>query len=202
MYWELLSFYKLFPCTEDFVNVYEFPLYWGLWIFTISHLHWRLGFFMRFIFPCTRDLQTFLPILELCIFTDFPLMLKTFFYGIPYVLETLRLYKLSSYTGDFELLLISLCTGDYEFLSFPLYWKLWFLRGFPCNGYFEFLQTFPLYWGLWISTKMSKIVKNWRFFTGYPLTENVENPLTEKIGRVPTTPHSDCGGGTVSWQLR
>ena len=24
MYWELLSFYKLFPCTEDFVNVYEF----------------------------------------------------------------------------------------------------------------------------------------------------------------------------------
>ena len=176
-------------------------------------MYWRLDFFIRFIFPCTRDWQTFLPILELFIFTDFPMhwglwiftifpLCWRLFYGISYVLETLRLYKLSSYTGDFELLLISPCTGDYEFLSFPMYWNLWFLRVFLCNGYFEFLQTSPLYGGLWISTKMSKIVKNWRFFTGYPLTENVENPLTEKIGRVPTTPHSDCGGGTVSWQLR
>ena len=191
----------------------NYPLYRGLWIFTISLLYWRLGFFMRFIFPCTRDLQTFLPILELCIFTDFPMhwglwiftifpLCWRLFYGISYVLETLRLYKLSSYTGDFELLLISLCTGDYEFLYFPLYWKLWSLRGFPCNGYFEVLQTFPLYWGLWISTKMSKIVENWRFFTGYPLTENVENPLTEKLGGFRLPLILIAGGGTVSWHLR
>ena len=85
---------------------------------------------MRFIFPCTRDLQTFLSILELCIFIDFPCIedfeflrfspcTEDFFNGISYVLETLRLYKLSSYTGDFELLLISPCTGDYEFYLFP-----------------------------------------------------------------------------------
>ena len=80
-----------------------------------------------------------------------------FFMSFNMYWETLSFHKLSSYTGDFELLLISPCTGDYEFLSFPLYWKLWFLRGFPCNGYFEFLQTFPLYWGLWISTNLATL---------------------------------------------
>jgi len=30
---------------------------------------------------------------------------------------------------------------------------------------------------------------------GYPLIENLENSLTEKNGMVPTTRHSDCGGG-------
>ena len=83
MYWELLSFYKLFPCTEDFVNVYEFPPVLGTLNFydfppalkTLSFYDFppvlETWIFIRFIFPCTQDLQIFLLVLELRIFTDF-----------------------------------------------------------------------------------------------------------------------------------
>ena len=134
----------------------NFPLYWGLWIFTISSctedfeflqfstctgdsgfyqiyfsmysgtykpssLYWNFVFLL--ISQCIEAFEFlwFSPCAE-----DF-----VFFNGISYVLEILRLYKLFSYTGDFELLLISPCTGDYDFSSFPMYWKLCFFTRFP-----------------------------------------------------------------------
>ena len=45
--------------------------------------------------------------------------------------------------------------GTMSFYIFPVLKILFFQRDFPCNGYFDFLQTFPLYWGLWISTNLA-----------------------------------------------
>ena len=118
MYWELLSFYKLFPCTENFVNVYEFPSVLGtlnLYAFppalkTLSfyfHLYWRLGFFIRFIF---------------------------------HVLGT---YKPSSLYWNFVFLLIFPCIiiRTLFFTIFPMYWRLWGFTNFP-----SILRTWSFYW--------------------------------------------------------
>ena len=143
----------------------------------------------------------------------FPHVLRTLnFYDFPLVLKTFLRYFLC--TGDFEALqTFLLYWGLWTFTDFTLHWGLWVfifslvlktlvLRGFPCNGYFEYLQTPPYTEDFESPRKCRRSLKIEFFFTRYLLTGNVEYPLTEKIGRVPTTPHSDCGGGTVSWQLR
>ena len=134
------------------------PLLETLFFYEISHV---LG-----TFEC---LQTFLPILGLCIFTNstlhwglyvctIPPCAEDFaFYDISYILEILSFYKLSLCTENFELLGFSPCIRDFvcfnEFSNilgtfevlqtFPMYWRFCkCLRIPPCTGVFEFLR-FP-----------------------------------------------------------
>ena len=79
MYWELLSFYKLFPCTEDFVTVYE--------LFSPV--------------PGTLDFYNFPPVLKTLSFYYFLLVLETWvFYKIYFSMYS-GLTNISSCTKTF-----------------------------------------------------------------------------------------------------
>ena len=116
MYWELLSFYKLFPCTEDFVNVYEFPPV-----------------------PGTLNFYDFPPVLETWVFYEIYFSMYSgltnissytgtlYFYWFPHALRTLNFY-------DFPLVLKTF------FTVFPMYWRLWGFTNFPI------LKALSFYW--------------------------------------------------------
>ena len=163
MYWRFCKCLQIPPCTGDF-EFLRFPSCTGdlgfLWdlffhvLGTYKHffLYWNFVFLL--ISPCIEDFE----------FLRFSPCAEDFFYGISYVLKTLRLYKLSSYTGDFAFLRFSFVwetffnefshvLGTWLVTNFPLYWRLCSLQGFSCTGDFEFLRLFPMYQKLWVWTK-------------------------------------------------
>ena len=78
--------------------------------------------------------------------TSFSMSLETLnFHESPHVMETeTASFPMYSCTEDFEFLEFPFIQGTLNFYDSPLYWRLCFLRVFPCIEDFEFLQTFPL----------------------------------------------------------
>ena len=130
--------------TRDFGLSTSFPIYWGLFIFTISPC---IGgdFSLSRVFSCKLP-----PMLRSLSVHNFPHGLGTFvFYEFSHVLETL-------FCHDFPHVLGELSSYDFPhiletslFTNFPLYWRRCFSISLaPATGTLRVLTIFSLYWRL------------------------------------------------------
>ena len=89
---------------------------------------------------------------------------------------TLNFYKLSSYTGDFKLLLISPCTGDYEFYLFPCIENFGFYEISHVMGTLNFYKLPPYTEDFEFPRKCRKSLKIEGFLQGTPLLKMSKIP--------------------------